>query len=238
MASSLGSTGRSSTEDTFTRLLRLGQAAAGRSFGPIVKQTHLMEASEQALHAATSNEHQPTRQVAARILECVQTYRHWETQHQRLLSRIADQPHRGRQTATALSTTFSLIYARSLFEYLRESGARRARRRKLIAHFHGESGYVKGLLAEHGNYLRSAASLICIKYVGNSVLRHGAFGQPMEEYERTYAEYFRTYCQWAVPARADQDDELLNSLQQEQKLAVLAARQRLVAMPIRPVHRP
>jgi hypothetical protein len=194
-----------------------------------------MEESEQALNLAARTGLPQQRTIARRLFDCPATYRQWESQHQRLLGRIATQPHRARQAATALSTTFSLVYAKSLFEYLRECGARKLRRRQLIAHFHGDNGYSKSLIAEHANYLRSAASLICIKHVGQKVLEHSAFGEPIDEYERSYAEYFRTYCQWTVPDRLDQDAEILNALQQELKVGVLAARKRLIAMPLRPL---
>ena len=194
-----------------------------------------MDESAQVLSRAAKSGNSQQRVIAERILDCPATYRLWESQHQRLLGRIATQPHRARQAATALSTTFSLVYAKSLFEYLRESGARKLRRRLLIAHFHGDNGYSKSLIAEHGNYLRSAASLICIKHVGKKVLEHSAFGDPIDKYEQTYAEYFRTYCQWTVPDKFDQDAEILNALQQELKAGVLAARKRLMAMPLRPM---
>jgi hypothetical protein len=192
-----------------------------------------MEESEQALNHAAKTGVPQQQIIARRILDCPASFRQWESQHQQLLGRIATQPHRARQTATALSTTFSLVHGKSLFEYLRESGARKLRRRQLIAHFHGDNGYSKSLVAEHSNYLRSAASLICIAHVGRKVLEHSAFGEPIDAYERSYAEYFRTYCRWTVPDRLDQDPEILNALQQELKMGVLEARKRLLAMPLK-----
>jgi hypothetical protein len=215
--------------------MRLGHAAVGHAIGPTLNQNRLMDESAQALSRAAKSGQPQHKIIAARILDCPATYRLWESQHQRIVSRIATQPHRARQAATALSTTFSLVYAKSLFEYLRESGARKLRRRKLIAHFHGDNGYVKALITEHSNYLRSTASLICVKHLGQKVLEHSAFGEPIDAYERSYAEYFRTYCQWMVPDKFDQDVEILNALQQELKIGVLVARKRLIAMPLRPL---
>jgi hypothetical protein len=37
---------------------------------------------------------------------------------------------------------FSLVHARSLFDYLRASGIRKQQRRRLVAHFYGDNGYV------------------------------------------------------------------------------------------------
>jgi hypothetical protein len=227
-------TRRPTLEDTFTRLLRLGHAASGQSLGPLVSRTRMMDESEQALHDAATIGPPLQQMVATRILDCPETFKRWETEHLQLVSRIADQLHLGRQASTTLSTTFSLVHAKSLFEYLRNSGIRKHLRRRLIAHFYGDNGYVKALISEHGKYLRSAASLLCLKHVGNHVIGHTAFGQPMDDYEQMYAEYFRCYCQWVVPDQARQDVDTLNALQQEQKSDVLLARQRLRALPLRP----
>ena len=226
-------TRRLTIEDTFSRLLRLGHAATGQSQGPRATRARLMDESEQSLHdaAATGTEHQQL--IATRILDCPETFRRWESEHQRLMTRIAEQPLLIRQAATALNTAFSLVHARSLFEYLRNSGIRKQPRRRLVAHFYGDNGYVKALIGEHGKYLRSSASLLCLKHVGSQVIGHTAFGQPMDDYEQMYAEYFRCYCQWVVPDQFDQDVDSLNALQQEQKSDVLLARQRLRALPLR-----
>jgi hypothetical protein len=223
-----------SLEDTFTRLLRLGQVATGHSLGPVVGRTRLMEESEQALQRAATSGSPQLQVVAARILNFPETFRRWESEHLQLMNRIAQQPHLGRQASTALAAAFSLVHAKSLFDYLRISGARQPQRRRLIAHFYGDNGFAKALLTEHGRYLRSAASLLCLKHVGNHLIGHTAFGSPMDEYEQLYSEYFRCYCQWAVPGDADQDIEALNALQQELKADVLAMRLRLRALPLRP----
>jgi hypothetical protein len=222
----------SSIEDTFTRLLRLGHAAAGRPFANMQQQSRLMEESEKALHAALTTGLPEQQLVAARILNYPATYGKWEIQHKQLVSRIANQPQRVRQAAAALSTAFSLVHARSLFEYLRESRTAQPRRRKLIAHFHGYNGYMQAVINEHAKYLSSTASLICLRHLGAHVLGHKAFGEPMEAYEQTYAEYFGAYCEWAVPERQDQDLEVANALQQQLKLDVLVARQRLLGTPL------
>jgi hypothetical protein len=224
---------RSSIEDTFTRLLRLGQVATGQSLGPVIGRTRLMEESEQALRDAALTGAPQQQLVATRILDCPATFRRWEAEHLQLMNRIAQQPHLGRQSATALATAFSLVHARSLFDYLRVSGVRNSHRRRLIAHFYGDNGFAKALLTEHGRYVRSTASLVCLKHVGNHLIGHTAFDHPMDEYEQLYAEYFRCYCQWVVPNHADQDVDTLNALQLELKSDVLAFRQRLRALPLR-----
>jgi hypothetical protein len=220
------------TEDTFTRLLRLGHAATGIPFGHSLKQSRLMEESERALHDALATGLPEQQVVADRILHCPANYGKWEVQHKQLIGRIASQPQRARQAASALSTSFSLVHAKSLFEYLRESQASQPRRRKLIAHFHGYRSYMQAVVNEHSKYLNGTASLICFRHLGAHVIGHKAFGEPMEAYERTYAEYFGAYCEWAVPERPDQDLDVANALQQQLKLDVLVARQRLLSTPL------
>jgi hypothetical protein len=231
-ASSTGNLSRASIEDTFTRLLRLGRADAGRSFGPSIARSRLMQESEQALYRAARSGPPQHQLIAGRILFCPAIYSLWESQHLGLLGRIADQPHRGRQASTTLSNTFRLIYSSSLFDYLRASRARHTRRRRLVAHFHGDSGFVQALISVHNNYLRNAASLLCLKHIGGQLLEHSAFGEPLDDYERQFHQYFQAYCQWVVPDHPDRGVDMMNALQQELKIGVLATRQRLLAMPL------
>jgi hypothetical protein len=87
------------------------------------------------------------------------------------------------------------------------------------------------VIAEHANYLRSAASLICAERIGTSLLAHQAFGEPLHEYERLYVDYFGGYCRSILKSRdtAEGDDTraLLILLKQD----VLALRARLMALP-------
>jgi hypothetical protein len=226
--------GLSSIDDTLTRLARLGQQLAARRHGVAVQRARLLAESERALHHAHTRGSGLQQLVTERILSCPRTYGLWESQHLRLLERIAEQPHRARQAASVLSSCFSLVHAKSLFDYLRESRAAGPRRRRLIAHFHGSSGFSSALVSEHGAYLRSMASLLCLRHLGAHVIRHSAFGEPILHYERSYAEYYRAYCQWAVPERAGADADAMKVRQQQLKKAVLIARRRLLAMPLRP----
>jgi hypothetical protein len=223
---------RNTLEDTFTRLLRLGNAATGNHFGHTVQQSQLMEESERALHEAIATGSPQQQVVADRILHCPVTYGMWEVQHKQLVSRVAHEPQRVRQATAALSTTFSLVHAKSLFEYFRESRTSQPRRRQLIAHFHGYNSYMKAVISEHNKYLNSAASLICFRHLGTEVIRHRVFGEPLDDYERLYAEYYGAYCEWAVPEKPDHDIGVANALQQQLKVDVLEARRRLFGMPL------
>lgn len=213
------------------RLGNLVQGVRGRGAQAPVALARLMEESERALAAAAREEISSEALAAQRILENPLTYRRWESEHVRLIGRIAEQPHRARQSATALSTSFTLVHGKSLFDYLREFKVRKDRRRKLVEHFHGGNGYVRYVVQEYDNYLRSAASLLCLRHLGEEVLRHSAFGDPLTNYEQIYSEYFRTYCQWAVPEERAGNRETQGMLLAQLKTDVLEARKRLLAIP-------
>jgi hypothetical protein len=209
-----------------SRLRKLSPERAARA--PIAL-TRLMEASERSLQAASAGS-DPGALAATRVLENPISYRRWETEHVRLIGRIADQPHRPRQSATALSLTFTLVHSKSLFEYLRDHKVRQQRRRALIAHFHGPSGYVHFMIQEYDNYLRASASLICLRHLGTELMQHAAFGEPLDDYELTYAEYFRNYCLWASPEHDPSEQDTLSPLLMQLKAEVLAERQRLQSL--------
>jgi hypothetical protein len=212
-----------------TLLSRLGNAVQARGERAPIALTRLMEESERCLQAASTTAG-PNGLAAARVLENPHSYRRWESGHVRLIGRIADQPHRPRQSATALSLAFSLVHGKSLFENLRDQNVRQQRRRALIAHFHGSSGYVHFMIQEYDSYLRSSASLTCLRHVGTELLQHAAFGEPLDEYEQTYAEYFRNYCLWAVPEHGASERDQLGPLLMQLKASVLIERKRLLAL--------
>lgn len=190
-----------------------------------------MEESERALREAAEHPVGDLQLVAQRILASPEAHRRWEQEHVRLIGRIADQNHRGRQTIAALNQTFTLIHNKSLFEYLRDNAVRSERRRALIAHFRGDAGYVRHVVREYDLWLRAAASQLCLRHLGREVLRHPAFGEPLADYEQLYSEYIRCYCEWAVPSRADSSREALTPLLARLKNSILERRKELLSLP-------
>jgi len=213
--------------DTFTRLLRLDLAAGP----PRLSLVQLMEESEAQLTQAARTGRPEQQRIAGQILGNPQDYRRWEGEHTRLMKAVAGTPRSGLQVRALLSTAFSLTHRKALFEFLREYRVRGEARRRLVGHFHGHSGYSHAVIAEHANYLRSAASLICAEGIGSSLLAHQAFGEPLRDYERRYEEYFSGYCLSILKSRdADEGDDtrsMLTLLKQD----VLALRTRMMAMP-------
>jgi hypothetical protein len=213
--------------DTFTRLLRLDLAAGG----PRLSLEQLMEDSDAELAQAARNGRPEQQRIASQILGNPQDYRRWESEHLRLMTAVAGTPRAGLQVRALLSMAFSLTHRKALFEYLREHRLRGNRRRLLVHHFHGHSTYSHAVIAEHANYLRSAASLICAERIGGGRLAHQAFGEPLQQYEQRYVEYFSGYCQSVLQSGDSEDGDNTRAMLIMLKQDVLALRARLMAMP-------
>ena len=213
--------------DTFTRLLRLDLAAGA----PRLRLEQLMEESESELAQAARAGRPEEQRIAGQILGNPQDYRRWESQHLRLMTAVAGAPRAGLQVRALLSMAFSLTHRKALFDYLRERRLRGAGRRRLVRHFHGHSSYSHAVIAEHANYLQSAASLMCAERIGSGLLAHQAFGKPLRDYEQRYVEYFSGYCQTILGYGDSQDGDDTRALLTLLKQDVLALRLRLMAMP-------
>ena len=138
---------------------------------------------------------QPSEErVATRILDNGRDYRLWENEHATLMRRIAAERLPSVQKAQLLDTALSLIHRKALFEYLRDEQVRGTKRYEIMAHFFANRDYKSAVVAEHGRYLRSAASYLCSSHVGSNVMFEALFETPLAEYEELYASYFRTYC--------------------------------------------
>jgi hypothetical protein len=132
--------------------------------------------------------------LVARLVENPRDYRRWEDEHAMLMRRISAERLPGVQKAQLLSTSLSLIHRKAMFEYLRDEQVRGSKRQEIMAHFCSHRDYNSAVVAEHGRYMRSAASYFCSSYVGSHVMFDALFEAPLAEYEDLYASYFRTYC--------------------------------------------
>lgn len=226
------SSARPSIADTFTRLLRLNLTGGP----PVVSRELLMEESEAHIARIARRDASLEQQIAAQILANPHDYRRWEVEHERLMAAVARPNRSAVQARALLSTAFSLVHRRALFEYLRGHAVRGTGRRDLMQHFHGNRSYSQAMVTEHSNYLRSSASLLCAEHFGTTILVHQAFGDPFRRYEQLYAEYFRSYCDsyLAPPAAANGDSDSVRTLLPYLKRDVLDVRARLLALPIAP----
>ncbi len=223
---------RPSIADTFTRLLRLNLTGGP----PVVSRELLMEESEAHIAHVARRDASLEQQIAAQILANPHDYRRWEVEHERLMAAVARPNRSAVQARVLLSTAFSLVHRRALFEYLRGHAVRGTGRRDLMQHFHGNRSYTQAMVTEHSNYLRSSASLMCAEHFGATILAHQAFGAPFGRYEQLYAEYFRSYCDSYLtpPSPNDEDTDSMRALLPHLKRDVLDVRARLLALPIAP----
>lgn len=220
---------RPSIADTFTRLLRLNLPGSPAR----VTRAQLIVASDEQLARIATNG-RGTEQTIARMLRATPgDYRKWEAEHGRLMSAVAGAANGERQARALLSAALSLIHRKALFEYLHSHARRGEDRRFLIAHFHGLQSYSQAVVAEHGNYQRSLASLACIEHIGATLLLHQAFGEPLRHYENLYRDYFRSYCNSLLtPANeAAEMSDSMRTLIPYLKRDVLDERTRLLALP-------
>lgn len=191
------STTRAGAGGTATHLLRLVLPTPGAP-SRIVSHHQLMDESERRLHSAAHCGQPIEETIAARILSNARDYRRWEGEHAGIMKRISIERRCEMQKSALLCASLSLIHRKALFEYLRDREIRGAQRRRLIALFFSHRDYDSAVIAEHGNYLRSAASYLCSSHLGRQLLLDEIFDEPLMQYEDLYAGYFRAYCDFAL----------------------------------------
>jgi hypothetical protein len=228
MANTLATAGQT-TSDTFMRLLRLGRPRDAGSAGDALTLEELMSVSEAHLEQLARGKSGATVLVASRILDTPQEFRRWEGEHAQIMRGIAGLTRRTLQVRSLLSATLGLLHRKALFEYMRDQQVPTSGRRRLIGHFHGHNDYVQTLLAEHGKYLRSAASFLCTSHIGAEYVQHSVFGEPLRAHVQLYTDYFRTYCDAVLVPAGDETSENLQALLPYLKQEVLESRNKLLA---------
>jgi hypothetical protein len=180
--------------------------------------------------------HTPADGVARRMLECPESYRRWEVEHDRLMHTVSDRGRLPEQIAALRSMVFALVHRRAVFEYLRERRITGRKRGRVLALFYGCRDYVDALLREHGNYVRCSSSYLCTHHLGEHLMQDAAFAEPLQLYEEWYAEYFRAYCdsQLAETEQEKNETVALDALKPLLKQRLAEARQAILAMPQSP----
>jgi hypothetical protein len=143
-----------------------------------------------ALQSADPNE----QMVARRILENPLVWSAWEREHSSLMRQLANCGAHRVQLAALKHANFRLLHGKALFQYMRGCAVRGGERARVMAHFRPGRVYENAIVAEHGLYLRKAASYLCTSHVGGEVIADPIFLDPMQRYEELYAEYFNLYC--------------------------------------------
>ena len=180
--------------------------------------------------------HTPADAAARHMLECPETYRRWEVEHDRLIHTVSDRGRLAEQVTALRKTVFALVHQRAVFEYLREAHVTGAKRRRALALFYGCRDYTNAVLREHGNYMRSSTSYLCTHHLGEHLMEDAAFYEPLMLYEEWYAEYFRAYCDSEL-AETEQEKEAtvgLDALKPLLKQRLAEARRAILAMPQSP----
>ena len=196
-----------------------------------------MEASE--THLARAARGGSAREQADRAAHCSPiptSYRTWETEHARHMDddrQPADR--RARRRRSLLSTAFSLVHRTALFEYLRAASRRAsAGRDLLIQHFHGNKSYSQAMVAEHGNYQRSFASLLCVEHIGDDArwcTRRSAIRSAATSICTPSISAATATASWRRPARTTTAATACACCCPYLKRDVLDVRARLLAMP-------
>lgn len=200
------------------------------------KHARLMDESEARVEMAGCFESEADRLVASRILECPEAYRRWEAEHAHLLRAASEQAQLSRQIVMLRSAACALVHRKAPFEYLRDCHVRGARRHRLLGLFYGFRDYTNAVLAEHGKYVRCSSSYLCMNYLGEHLMRDAALAEPLQIYERWYAEYFRTFCDVALAESEEERHKVapMEALQPLLKYQLAQARQAILQMPQMP----
>jgi hypothetical protein len=190
----------------------LERFASRASTGEFRRLSHdrLMQESQQRLADAVVSGLPVEERVATRILDNGRDYLRWENEHATLMRRIAVERLPSVQKAQLLDISISLIHRKACFEYLRDEQVRGIKRQDIMAHFFANRDYTSAVVAEHGRYLRSAASYLCSSHLGSHVMFEALFETPLAEYEEIYTSYFRTYCNTVL---ASDDNAVAKSMQ-------------------------
>jgi len=189
-----------------------------------------MQASEERLSAAVHSSLPHEQLVATRIIDSPRDFTRWEAYHSGLMRRIVLAGEADAQRTELLSAALGLIHRKATFEYLRNRPLKGRDRIRFFEHFSSHSDYHSAVIAEHGHYLRNAASYLCSSHVGTHVMLDETFDEPLMQYERLYMEYFRAYCDFVVGEHAAKGGGHLSTLLMPLKRDVSNWREALFAL--------
>ena len=194
-----------------------------------IDHARLMRASGDRIEAAARFGTPQQQRLARRLIEDADAWQAWEREHDGLMRKVAAARRDAAQILALKSTSFALIERMSLFEYMTNRRLRGGARRRALALFHGSRAYTDAMLAEHGNFIRSACSHLCSNHIGTVVMLDGAFQEPMARYEDLFREYFQAFCDVSLGERADAQS--LRALLPYLKHQVAELRRAILAMP-------
>jgi hypothetical protein len=201
-----------------------------------ITQARLMDESEHCV-AEVAKSGTPTQMlVASRLLAHPEAYRRWESEHSGLMRGISGHTYLHRQVIALRSTALTLLHRKAVFEYLQDRQLTRAQRHRLVAMFHSLKDYTASLIAEHGNYVRSASSYWCSHHLARRLMKDGAFAEPLHLYQERYTDYFRVFCDVELAESEEQKRaiEPMRMLRPLLKQQLAEARREILSMAYRP----
>jgi hypothetical protein len=201
---------------------------------PGISYVRLMEESESRIADIAREGPSAQAVIAQRILNDTRLYQRWAAEHDKLMRAVAAEPRGTRQSTALRRACFGLIHRKAMFEYLREQKITGRDRHAVFSLVFGERDYVTAVLKEHGNYVRSASSLLCSNHLGLRLLEDRAFGEPLARYEQLYADYFRAFCATALSADESKSAQTLSTLLPYLKQQLSNLRRAILAMPPEP----
>lgn len=217
---------------TVTRLKRLSLTLpvhAENLAGPVTF-SRLMDLSAERIEEMARSAEQDELLVASRILENTASYCRWENEHSLVMRRVAQQRRTPMQSHELLTATFELIHRKSLFAHLRNNRVLGKRREQLIHHFFARHGYTRGVIVEHGVFVRSSASLACSSYLGTDLLHDAVFNQPLYDYENMYAAYFNAYCEQLLAPQDEESSRVTRSVAYSLKCDLAILRRTIIGL--------
>jgi hypothetical protein len=196
-----------------------------------------MEESEARIADVARDGNPAQAHIARRVLDDTRLYQRWEAEHDRLMRAVAGEA-RGLPQATALRrASFGLIHRKAMFEYLRQEKITGRDRHVVFALVFGDQhDYAAAVIQEHGNFMRSASSLMCSTHLGLAVLQDRAFAEPLWRYEQLYADYFRSFCGTALGNTQYKSGDTLRTLLPYLKRQLSTLRRAILVMPREPVN--
>jgi hypothetical protein len=203
-----------------------------------ITHARLMEESEHRIEFAAREGSPSQALIARRMLDDLQAYRRWEAEHDRLMRAIANERNRMGQLSALRSAAFALIHRKALFEYLRDQKVTGRKRHEVFRLVYGDRDYAKSVVAEHGNYLRSASSWICSSHVGLWVMSDGAFETPISRYEQLYSDYLRAFIDSALEYGPDAGTASMKTLLPYLKQQLTQHRRTILRMEDTPIGLP
>lgn len=153
----------------------------------------LMHESEYALHAAARSARKDVSRIANTIIRDNRFYRQWETTHADLLLPVAQRRKNSAQLMELRNAEIRLIHRRALFDYLKQSGLRGERRKRLFRVIHTTRDFEDAVLAEHRQFMLAVSSHVSADHLID-VMEDVSSQHLLQMYETSYASYFEMRC--------------------------------------------